>query len=77
MSGNSTRSNGTSSITRDEFNELNRAGGAPFDIVEEPGRLGVAFAKQGGIVKIWDLGDRGCVLETPATVAQAKAILAP
>lgn len=67
----------TTPITKQEFDELNAMGGAPFDVFDEPGQLGVAFANESGLVKIWEIDGQGCVLEEPNTVAQAKQILAP
>ncbi|GEM_PF-2611501 len=69
---------GCTRITEAQFAELQSKGGAPHDIVQEVGRLGMAFVSAaGGVVQAWHLEGVGHFLQTPGSFAEALKILTP
>lgn len=68
---------GLTRITEAQFGELTRIGGAPHDLMEEEGCLGVAFARGGNVVQAWHIEGDGHFLQTPDNFPAARQILAP
>ncbi len=78
MSATGQNSNGTTSITSEQFDALYNCGRAPHDIFEEKGTLGVAFNVEGrGQVRVWQIEGQGCFLEGGMDFKAAQKILAP